>query len=342
MGIFNRKELTEIQDTVEIRIGEQPIPGWTIVRRLGEGGFGSVWCIERSTGNAKLREALKVIQIRDDERSRMMLQRELDTMLILREHPNIVRCDDFVFAKAKTDKWTGDALLIRMELLTPLDTHFDINPPDENEVIRMGTDILTALDQLYKKNMLHRDIKPANIFRNSFGVYKLGDYGLARTVSDDANLSACGTLVFMAPEILNGEEYDHTVDMYALALTMYLYLRGGDMYSLPVPFERMSPRWIPEQGNISSPVYKALKKALARNPKERFTNPKEFLDALRETEESPEIQLADIVPEESVPATRETKLQNTERAVKLHRSKLENSIRESVSSVDAFLNSRKS
>lgn len=341
MSVQDGNGLTELQQTVQIRIGAEPIPGWIIVRYLGGGGFGSAWCIERSTGNAKLTEALKVIRIQQNERFEQMLQRELDAMLILRDHPNIVRCDDFFYAKADTGTWIDQALMIRMELLTPLDKHFESNPPDENEVIRMGTDILTALDQLYKQKMIHRDIKPANIFLNNYGVYKLGDYGLARTIdSEDPSLSkGCGTLPFMAPEMLKGEEYDHTVDMYALALTMYLYLNGGTLLDLPPWIGRITNPKIPDPKYASPWLNRILQKALAFNPKDRFANPGEFLNALKGAENAAtEANPVSAVPNVSEQPDRVTKLLQTEKAVANHRANLEKSIHDSISSRDAFMN----
>lgn len=341
MSIQNGSMLTEILQTVQIKIGAEPIPGWTIVSYLGGGTFGSVWCIERSTGSAKLTEALKVIRIQEYDDFMTMLQRELDAMLILRDHPNIVRCDDFFYANTVTENWTGKALLIRMELLTPLDKHFQTTPPDENEVIRMGTDILTALDQLYSQKMIHRDIKPANIFRSKFGAYKLGDYGLARTIeAESPTLSkGRGTPAFMAPEMLMIEEYDYSVDLYALALTMYMYLNGGTYYDIPSILERVTNQEIPEPENASPGLSRILQKALAFNPQDRFASPLDFLNALREIgKEEAKSQSSNDVTDDSDESDRLKKLLKTEKAVNSHRSRLERSIQDSSVSRETFLN----
>ena len=54
------------------------------------------------------------------------------------------------------------------------------NPLTQDEVVKMGIDVLSALEFCHRSNILHRDIKPDNIFVSNFGEYKLGDFGIAR------------------------------------------------------------------------------------------------------------------------------------------------------------------
>ena len=71
--------------------------------------------------------------------------------------------------------------------------------------------------------IIHRDLKPANIFLNSFNILKIGDYGLAKSLSRTTQLAAtqCGTLIYMAPELLDGKEYSHGADVWAMGCIFY-------------------------------------------------------------------------------------------------------------------------
>ena len=80
-----------------------------------------------------------------------------------------------------------------------------------------------ALIFMKDNKIIHRDLKPANIFLNSFNILKIGDYGLAKSLSRTTQMAAtyCGTLLYMAPELLNGKEYSHEADVWAMGCVFY-------------------------------------------------------------------------------------------------------------------------
>lgn len=69
-----------------------------------------------------------------------------------------------------------------MELLTPLLDYLNNNSISEREVLKIGIDICRALEVCNQKKIIHRDVKPENIFISSTGDFKLGDFGIARTL----------------------------------------------------------------------------------------------------------------------------------------------------------------
>ena len=71
--------------------------------------------------------------------------------------------------------------------------------------------------------IIHRDLKPSNIFLNSFNILKIGDYGLAKSLSRTTQMAGtqCGTLIYMAPELLEGKEYSHGADIWAMGCVFY-------------------------------------------------------------------------------------------------------------------------
>ena len=86
----------------------------------------------------------------------------------------------------------------------------------------MGVDICKALELYQKYNIIHRDIKPENIFVSDNGDFKLGDFGIARTIEKTmSDLSKKGTYNYMAPEVYQGGEYGFSVDLYSLGIVLY-------------------------------------------------------------------------------------------------------------------------
>lgn len=185
----------------EERYPALPWQGWKIVKRLGRGGYGSVYLAQRNSAGVMEDAAVKVISFPKNEEDieadftdgydlvsvrnkyKNMLHRYVDEyqiMLAFKGQTNIVSCDDF---EAKPHKdGIGWDVFIRMELLTPLTTlikqYAGIIP--EEMVIKVGKDICSALMLCDSKNIVHRDIKPENIMVSEFGDYKLGDFGIGR------------------------------------------------------------------------------------------------------------------------------------------------------------------
>lgn len=176
-------------------------PGWRTVRLIGEGSFGIVYEIEKTVGGITEKRAMKVVSLPKrkseidelrsqgyDEQSislrfsdqKERLEQEYSMMAKLRNCENVVYCDDIV--SQHHEDGIGWDVMIRMELLTPL-LVASKNGFSEDEIIKLGKDICSALSICRLKNIIHRDIKPQNIFVSDTGVYKLGDFGIARPIS---------------------------------------------------------------------------------------------------------------------------------------------------------------
>ena len=135
----------------------------------------------------------------------------------------------------------GWDILIRMELLTPLYEYQLEHPMHEKDVLRMGVELTDALSFCQKKGIMHRDIKPENIFVSETGQFKLGDFGVARTVEKTTGgLSRKGTEKYMAPEVYLGKPYDQTVDLYSLGLVLYSFLNCGRLPFYPLDKNQIS------------------------------------------------------------------------------------------------------
>lgn len=292
-------------------------PGWVITQKIGEGGFGVVYRIEKHELNQTYVSALKIISIPknkeelyalgqngEDEQSitayytELMenLHKEIDLMEEFKGISNIVSYEDHE-TRPHEDGSFGWDIYIKMELLTPLPVWNREHPLDSIQTVALGTDICRALTICHGKGVIHRDIKPANIFINRHGIYKLGDFGIARTLESTSSvMSQKGTYPYMAPEVFQGRSYGIGADIYSLGLVLYRYLNNNREPFAPdgtVGLEdrekcfsrRISGEPIPAPANGSDALKKTVLKAVAYNPQDRFHSAQEFSDALQNTPE---------------------------------------------------------
>lgn len=190
---------------------------------LGAGSFGTVYrAVQEDLGRPV---ALKVLHgaHRDDPHIRARFTKEMRVMIEV-SHPALVKLLD-----------AGDVdgcPYIASELITGNDLRNLVlaqGPLPEPAVLRMGIELLGALEYLDGKRMTHRDIKPSNVMYREDGSSILLDLGLVKAVGDE-NLTRTGRLVgnfqFMAPEVFQTTEHTHRSDLYAIAGVMFYVLTG--------------------------------------------------------------------------------------------------------------------
>ena len=298
---------------MEYSVDAAVLDGWNITRLLGEGSYGKVFEIERSEFGQTYRAALKVITVPQSSaevRSVISegmsvsqaeayfhgiveeLMHEFSIMFKLKGTANIVSCEDLRVLEHPDG--IGWDILIRMELLHPLLPYVYQHPMARRDIIRLGIDICKALELCQRYNIIHRDIKPENIFISDNRDYKLGDFGIARTIErTTSGLSKKGTYSYMAPEVYAGREYGFSVDTYSLGLVLYRMLNKNRGPFLPQPPEaitfssreqalarRMSGEPLPRpfygEGRLSEIVLKAC----AFDPKDRYSSPQQLRQEL--------------------------------------------------------------
>ena len=152
---------------------------------------------------------------------------EIDLMMQLKGVPNIVTIEDYAILRDNTTC----TILIRMEELEPMDSYLRRRNGSlqKEEIVRLGTDICSALTFCEQKNILHRDIKTSNLFHSNEAGFKLGDFGISRSMAsirEKAAMSGIGTIQYMAPEIYQGREYNNTADIYSLGIVLYILTNG--------------------------------------------------------------------------------------------------------------------
>ncbi len=282
-------------------------PGWETVRVIGHGSFGAVYEIQRDVFGDTEKAALKVITIPKDRdevetmtangydeesithRFREYMQDivgEYKLMSKMKGHANIVYCDDLRYVQH--DDGIGWDIYIKMELLTPVlklpKTHFD-----QTQLLHLGLDLCNALACCQAENIIHRDIKPQNIFVSRDGSYKLGDFGIAKTVEHTMGGTVTGTYPYMAPEVNNRQPYGSAVDIYSLGMVLYWLLneRRGPFLPLPpaVPSgaeeslaqnRRFSGEPLPAPAHGSEALKRIVLKACAFDPRQRYATAEEM------------------------------------------------------------------
>lgn len=288
---------------------EKTWPKWKIVRLIGEGSFGKVFEIYRNEFGIEEHSALKVISIPQSDSEVQSLKndgmtdsdtseyfkgivsdfvQEIQLMSQLKGNSNVVAYEDFAVIE-KTDS-VGFEILIRMELLTGLPKYLRENHFRVIDVIQLGIDMCKALEVCRELNIVHRDIKPDNIFVSANGSYKLGDFGVARTIEKTmAGLSRKGTYSYMAPEIYNGQEYGFEADIYSLGIVLYKLLNNNrdpflPAYPAPVKYsdkteamvKRIQGLPLSKPDNADEQLSKIILKACAHKTADRYQYPKEL------------------------------------------------------------------
>lgn len=278
-------------ENVFIKIEQEPVniaplwEGWETENLIGRGSFGEVYRIKKTLLNKEHFAAVKKLILYNAEDVDNVVK-EINLLMSLKGHPNIVSCDDYKIIK-ETNTW---AILIKMEMLSALDTYLKTKKMNEIDVLKLGIDISKGLEECHSKKIIHRDIKPQNIFVSNDGTYKLGDFGISKALedSDDAR-TRIGTLSYMAPEIFLAKPYDHTVDIYSLCLVMYVILNDGkspfmDKTQKNITKEqkdqafsmRIEGKSLPILDEVSSDLMLVLRKGCESNLKLRYKDIKEF------------------------------------------------------------------
>ena len=289
-------------------------PEWQIEQRLGEGSYGTVYKAVRKDYNVESCAAIKVISIPshiseidllrseglDMDASKTYLEEvvndfvnEIRIMQSLKGAHNIVSIEDYkVIEKTEEIGWD---IYIRMELLTPFNNYICDKKLTEEQVVKLGYDICTALEICGKRNIIHRDIKPENIFVNDFGDFKLGDFGIARKLENaTGGLSQRGAYNYMAPEVIKGNDYDARVDIYSLGIVLYRLSNDNRIPFLDTEKQLFSPverrnaverrirgEALPPPCNASPDMANLILCACAFDPNQRFASASVMKQALK-------------------------------------------------------------
>ena len=283
----------------------ESIGPYRIVRRIGAGGMGVVYEAEDTTLNRRV--ALKVISphLAEDDEFRARFTREAQAQASL-DSAHVVH----VYAHG-----VGDGrLYIAAQLIPDGDLGQMIQaygaPP-----VRVALDVMAqvadGLADAHAVGLIHRDIKPANVLlrrrENSVTAY-LSDFGIARQVSVDQTQSRTGTIgtpSYMAPELHTGGKARVESDIYSLGCLLWATVTGRAPYTGTSEYQIVSAHveqpvpQLPEDGPLATEVNRVLRKAMAKDPAERYSSAAQLRDDLRNARTLPD----GATPVDRTPAT---------------------------------------
>lgn len=251
-------------------------------KRLGRGCFATVYKARRRSDDVDV--AVKAVEKKClDGETAKLLQNELEVLQAVSEHPGIVTLLDSV--ETETYMFFVMAYVDGGPLLDRIVSKCNFSENDARVILRA---IVQTLDYLSHLGCVHRDVKPENILVDNHSKkwpVKLTDFGLSAKMQPDELLhGALGTPLFVAPEILKGEGYDCTCDMWSLGVVLYLVLCGYPPFPYNNPKELVRAiihgRYsfpAPEWDHVSGDAKDALTRMMEVDPKRRITP----ADALR-------------------------------------------------------------
>ncbi len=158
------------------------------------------------------------------------------------------------------------------------------------ESLAIIAQVADGLSYAHSLGIVHRDIKPANLMITTSGAVKIMDFGIARVAGSQRltrDGGALGTLAYMSPEQVRGEEPDGRSDIYSLAITLYEMLSGSVPFEADTDYALMqahiktrAPKLSSRLPGVDARIETALARGLAKNPDQRFAKAWEFSEAL--------------------------------------------------------------
>jgi serine/threonine protein kinase len=276
---------------------DKTISHYKIVEKLGEGGMGEVYLAQDT--KLKRQVAIKFLpeHLTKDKENVVRFEREAEAAAAL-NHPNIVTIHDVIEENGH--------LCIVMEYVEGKSLRDVINESSQSRrqadqptgafpipnYIDIITQISEGLSKAHQAGIVHRDIKPENIIIDHDARVKILDFGLAKLKGVSKltkDNSTVGTMHYMSPEQLRGEQVDQRSDIWSLGVVFYEMVSGnvpfkGD-YDQAVAYSIQSEAFDPIE-EIAPEYNEMLNKLLAKKPENRYQNLEELIDALGENKES--------------------------------------------------------
>jgi serine/threonine protein kinase len=293
---------------------------YTLVSRIGRGGFGVVWLAEKRTAITTTQFALKLPRGEDIDLE--ALKQEAAIWTQASGHPNVlplIEADIYDDQVVIVSEYVPDGSLAGW-----LKEHGG-KAPSAEAACEIIDGVLAGLAHLHARRIIHRDLKPENILLQR-ETPRLADFGIARLLkSSSHSAKVSGTLAYMAPEAFDGKRTEQT-DVWSVGVIFYQLLTGRVPYDQPdtPSFIGAIMRHDPPPLPLSVPevVRQIVMSALQRDGANRYSSAAEMRRDLREAERL--LWLGERKARESLPETIEDVHANpvlpAHRSLKVYRS----------------------
>jgi serine/threonine protein kinase len=261
---------------------------------IGEGGMGRVFKAKQPRLKRVVCIKTLLPQFASDEAVVTRFEREATTTAALK-HPNIVSIIDV----ERGDDGVPFIVMEYVEGRSLRQLLRDEAPLSPARAVALVDQVLAGLAEAHAHGIVHRDLKPSNVLvealKDGTELCKVLDFGIARTIggdSTDPQLTRTGMMLgtpgYMAPEQISSSDFDHRVDLYAAGVILYELLTGGRMVRAPSETELLKKTLLEDppapssrtSTNVPAALDATVLKAVARDPKTRFSSAGEFREVL--------------------------------------------------------------
>ncbi|MGD8857022.1 MAG: protein kinase, partial [Chloroflexota bacterium] len=306
------KRTSELYDKIlagDLSFDSPPEPGvrgYDLKDEIGEGAYGS---IRRAVQPAIGREvAVKVIRRKYASDPEFIRRFEAEAQTVARlEHPHIVPLYDY---------WRdpdGAYLVMRYLRGGSLLSALQAGPWDVQKTANMLDQLAAALSTAHRQGVVHRDIKPANILLDESGNAYLTDFGIAKDLTGEVQLTAEGAVIgtpdYISPEQILSQDASPQTDIYSLGAVIYETLTGEKPFpdssvanliykhlNDPVPQVATARPGVPPQVDV------VIQRATAKNPTDRYADALEMAEAFRQAASGGIASISIQTPDVPVPA----------------------------------------
>ena len=276
--------MSQISGTPDLRLGETLGP-YRLESVLGEGAIGVVFGARRENdGTVVALKVMKKLLSRNDVYRRRFV-REARVAQDVR-HPHLVPVLDV--GEARGYHYLAGAFVEGGTLENRIEAE---GPLALEECIRLAAEIASGLDTLHQRGIVHRDVKPSNVMLGRSGGASLTDFGLAKgpayTVLTQPG-QVMGTLDYIAPELIRGEDAGTPADVYALGCVIHECVAGSPpfadrrLFEIAVAhLEAQPPDLAASRPDVPPAMAEVVRYAMAKDPDARPRTGRAFAHLLR-------------------------------------------------------------
>ena len=276
---FDTREVT-LNATVLLTSVDINIPGYRILRPIGEGGMASVFLAVQESLDREV--ALKVmapaLAANAEFAHRFLTEGKITAKL---QHPNLVTVHDIGHH--------GNVYYLAAEYIPggTLKDRVEEGGLSVGQILDITADIAHGLDFAHQKGFVHRDVKPGNVLFRNDGRVVLADFGIAKAMDGSNSSTVAGTSIgtpdYMSPEQARGESVDGRSDLYSLGAVLFEMLAGvppyqaSDAFTVALMHVSHPVPALPEEHAWLQPLIEGL---MAKDPAQRFNTGAAFVEAM--------------------------------------------------------------